>query len=111
MELFKRKKFGSGMSILILSNEEINDIAKMIKSLEEAGLLIKGLCETIENEVKERKGGLLGILLGTLADSLWGHLLTGRGLKQSNIHRPVVIRGGENRIQYFSVFFLSVFLM
>ena len=42
-----KKMFGSGNTILIISNEEINDIMKIIKSLEESGLLIKGVSETI----------------------------------------------------------------
>ena len=48
----------------------MNDIVKIIKSLEESGLLIKGVSETIKNETKEHKGGFLLILLGTLGASL-----------------------------------------
>ena len=51
---------------LIISKEEMNDIMKIIKSLEESGFLIKGINKTIKNEVKEQKGGFLSILLGTL---------------------------------------------
>ena len=47
--------FGSGMTTLIISNEEMNDIMKIIKSLEEFRLLIKGVSETIKNEAKEQK--------------------------------------------------------
>ena len=54
----------------------MNDITKIIKSLEESGLLIKGLSETIKNEAKEQKGGILRMLLGTLGASLLGNLLT-----------------------------------
>ena len=61
----QKKIFGSSMTTLIISKEEMNDIMKIIKSLEEAGLLIKGVSETIENEAKEQKGGFLGMLLGT----------------------------------------------
>ena len=57
--------FGSGTTTLIIFNEEMNDIMKMIKSLEETGLLIKGVSETIENEVKQQKRGFLGMLLGS----------------------------------------------
>ena len=49
---------------------------KIVKSLEESGALIKGISETIENETKEQKRGLLPILLGTLAASILGNLLT-----------------------------------
>ena len=48
-----KKIFGSGMTTLMISNEEMNDIMKIIKSLEESGLLIKSVSETIENEAKE----------------------------------------------------------
>ena len=52
---------------------------KIVKSLEESGLLIKGVTETIKNEAIEQKGGFLGMLLGTLGASLLGNLLTGKG--------------------------------
>ena len=55
-----KKMFGSGTTTLIISNEETNDIMKIVKSLEESALLIKGVCETIKNEAKEQKGGFLG---------------------------------------------------
>ena len=69
-----KKMFGCGFTTLIISNEEMNDIMKIIKSLEESGLLIKGVSETIKNEVKEQNGGFLGMLLGTLGASLLGNL-------------------------------------
>ena len=73
-----KKLFGSGNKTLIISNKEINDIMKIIKSLEESGLLIKGVSETIKNESKEQKGGSSRMLLGTLGASLLGNLLTGK---------------------------------
>ena len=51
-----KKMFGSGFATLIISNEEMNDIMKIFKSLEESRLLIKGVFETIKNELKEQKG-------------------------------------------------------
>ena len=60
----------------IISNEEMNDITKIVKSLEESGLLTKGVSETIKNKSKEQKVGLLTMLLGTLGASLLGNLLT-----------------------------------
>ena len=51
---------------------------KIVKSLEESGSLIKGVSETIKNEAKEQKGGLLWMLLGTLGAILLGTLLTGK---------------------------------
>ena len=57
----------------------INDIIKIVKSVEDSGLLLKGVTEPVQNEVKEQKGGFLNMLLGTLGASLLGNLLTGRG--------------------------------
>ena len=83
-----KKMFGSGRrpsdlasrtTTLIVSNEEMNDIMKIIKFLEEYGLLIKRVSETIKNEAKEQKGGFLSMLLDTLGASLLGNLLTGKG--------------------------------
>ena len=53
---------GSG-NTTIISNEEIKNVMKMIKSLEESCLVIKDVSETIRNEAKEQKGGFLGTLL------------------------------------------------
>ena len=62
---------------------------EIVKPLEESGLLIKCVSETIKNEAKEPKGGFLGILLGTLGASLLDNLLTGKG----------TIRAGEDTIR------------
>ena len=59
------------MTTLIISNEEMNDIMKIIKSIEDAGLLIKGVSETIENKAKEQKSWFFGMLLGGLGASLY----------------------------------------
>ena len=72
--------FWSGATTIIIINEEINDIMKIVKSLEECGLLIKGVSEANKNEAKEQKGGFLSMLLGTLGASLLGNLLTGKGV-------------------------------
>ena len=80
-----RKIFGSGTTALINSNKEINDVMKIVKFLEESGLLIKGVSETIKNEAKKLKGGFLSMLLGTLGASLLGNLLIGKGNKRSKI--------------------------
>ena len=83
---FHKKVFGSGtrpldlakQTRLIMSNEEMNDIMKIVKSLEESTLLIKDVSETIQNEAKEQKDRFLSMLLGTLGASLLGNLLTGK---------------------------------
>ena len=55
-----KKMFGSGNTTLIISNEEMNDVMKIVKALEESGLLIQGISETIKNEAKKQKGRFLG---------------------------------------------------
>ena len=68
------------MTTLIISNDEIEDIIKIVKSREDSGLLLKGVTETVQNEVKEQKGEFLSMLLGTLGASLSGNILTGSGI-------------------------------
>ena len=71
-----QKKFhGSRITALIISNKEIEDVMKIVKSVGESGLLIKGISETIKNEAKEQKDGFLQMLLGTLATSMLGNTL------------------------------------
>ena len=71
----------------------MNDIEKIVKSLEDAIETIKTIVsETIENEVKEQKGGFLSMLLDILGASLLGNLLTGKGLKRSSIPGRGVIK-------------------
>ena len=74
-----KKMFGSGMTSLIIGIEEMNDITKTIKSLEESGLSIKGISKTIKNEAKEQKGEFLSMLLGTLGARLLANVLTCKG--------------------------------
>ena len=71
----QNKNFGSGMTTLTTSNEKMDNFMKIIKSLEESGLLIKGVSETIKDEAKEHKVRFLSVLLGTLGASLLGNLL------------------------------------
>ena len=108
-----KKMFGSGarpsnlalLTILIISNDGMNDIMNKVKSLEESGLLIKGVGETIKNEAKEQKGGFLSMLLGKLGASLLGNLLTGNGAiatsqgSESNITGRGTIRAGKDTIR------------
>ena len=99
-EIYK-KILGSGHNTtLIISNDEITDTIKVVKSLEDSGLLLKGVTETVQNEVKEQKGRVLSILLGTSTASLLGKILTERRLKgvgkDQGINKAVegVIRAG-----------------
>ena len=66
----KKKIHGSGTTTLIISNEESNDIMKIVQALEESNILLKGVTKTIKNEIKEQKGGFIGMLLVTLGASL-----------------------------------------
>ena len=65
---------------LIISNNEMEDV---IKSLEDFGLLLKGVTETVQNEVKEQKGGFVSMLLGTLGGNLLGNILAGWGINRA----------------------------
>ena len=88
---------GSGhnnTTTLIIWNDEIRDIIKIVKSLEGSGLLLEGATETVQNEVKEQKGRFLSMLLGTLGASLLGNLLTGRGVNRAGKGRGTN-RAGE----------------
>ena len=71
-----KKILGSGTTTLIVSNDEMKDI-RIVKSLEDSGLLLKGFSKTIQNEAKEQKGEFLSMLLGTLGASLLGKILAG----------------------------------
>ena len=77
-----KKILGSGNTTLIISNKDMKDIIKIVKSLEDPGLLLKGATEPVQNEVKEQKGRFLSMLLGTLGASLLGNLLTGKGVNK-----------------------------
>ena len=72
----QKKIHGSGVK-LIIEQEDMNDIMKIVKALENSGILLKRISKTIENETKEQRGGFLSMLLGTLGAGLLGYLLTG----------------------------------
>ena len=91
-----KKILGSGHNYnttLIISNDEMDDILKIVKSLEDSGVLLKGVSETIQHEAKEQRGGFLSMLLGTLGASLLGDILS-KGLSGKG-----VIRSGEGTIR------------
>ena len=78
----QKKIHGSGTATLIISNEEMKDIMKIVQALEDSNILLKGVTKTIKNETKEQKGGFLSMLLGTLGSSLFGNLLSGKGTRE-----------------------------
>ena len=90
-----KKILGSGHNniTLIISNDEMDYILKIVKSLEDSGVLLKGVSETIHNEAKEQRGGFLSMLLGTLGASLLGDILS-KGLAGKG-----VTRAGEGTIR------------
>ena len=87
-----KKILASGATTLIVSNDEMNDILKIVKSLEDSGVLLKGVSETIKNEAKEQSGGFLSMLLGTLASSVLTDMLLNKKGKG-------VTRAGEGTIR------------
>ena len=74
-----KKKLGSGTTTLVISNEAMNCIMKIVQALENPNILLKGITKTIKNETKEQKGGFLSMSLVTLGFSLLGNVLTGKG--------------------------------
>ena len=89
----KKRMLGSGATTLIISNDEMDDILKISKSLENSGVLLNGVSETIQHEAKEQRGEFLSMLLGTLGASLLGDVLS-KGLSGKG-----VIRAGEGTIR------------
>ena len=77
--MMQSKRTTTGTTTLSISNEEMNDIMKIVQALEDSNILLKGVTKTIENKTKEQRGEFLSILLGTLGASLLGNLLTGKG--------------------------------
>ena len=95
----QKKIHGSGIK-LIIEEEDMQDIIKIIKELENSDILLNGVSKTIENEIKEQRGGFLSMLLGTLGASLLGNLLTGKG----------IVRAGEGskKKTKFAITFSSI---
>ena len=85
----QNKIYRSGNTTLIISNEEMNDIMKIIQAPENSNILLKGVTKTVKNEAKEQKEGFLSMFLGTLGVSLLGDLLTGKGLLRAGSGRPL----------------------
>ena len=72
-----KKILGSGHNntTQIISNDEMDDILKTVKSLKDSRVLLKGVSETLQNEAKEQRGRFLSMLLSTFGASLLGDLL------------------------------------
>ena len=97
MVVIQKKIHGSGATKgagikLIIEQEDMNDIIKIIEALEKSGIFLKAVTTTIENETKEQRGGFLSMLLETLGASLLGNLLSGKGLARAG---EGIVRAGE----------------
>ena len=96
----RKEIHGSETTTLIISNEETNDIMKIVQALEDFNILSKGVTEAIKNETKEQKGVFVSMLLGTLGASLLGNLLTGKGIVRAasgNKKGKGIARAGAGR--------------
>ena len=103
----QKKIHGSGIK-LIIEEEDMKDIMKIIEALENSGISLKGVSKTIENETKEQRGGFLSMLFGTLGASLLGNLLTGgKGMMRAG---DGIVRAGEGskRTSKFTVTISSI---
>ena len=95
----QKKIHGSGVK-LIIEQEDMNDIMKIIKALENSGILLKGVSKAIINETKEKRGGFLIMLLGTLGASLLGNLLTGgKGSVANRAKGEGIMRAGDGIVR------------
>ena len=79
----QKKLHGSGITTLKISNEEMNDIMKIVQAFEDLNILLKRVNKTIKNETKEQKEGFLGMLLGTLGSSLLRNMLAEKGIAKA----------------------------
>ena len=87
-----QKKIRGEGTKLVIEQEDMNDIIKIIEALENSGILLKGVTKTIENKTKEQRGRFLSMLLGTLGASLLGNLFSGKGSARAG---EGIVRAGE----------------
>ena len=93
----QKKIRGFGTTNLIISNEEMHDIIKIVQALENSDILLRGITKTIKNETKEQTGGYLSMLLGTLGSTLLGNMLAGKGIVRAgygNKQGKGIVRAG-----------------
>ena len=96
----QKKIHGLGVTTLIIPNEEMNDIMKIVQILEDSNILLKGVTKTIKNETKEPKGGFSSMLLGTFGASLLGNLLAGKSIVRAdsgNKKGKGIVRAGTGK--------------
>ena len=94
----QKKIHGSGTTTLIISNEKMNYIMKVVQALENSNIFLKGVTKTIKNETKEEKGAFLSsMLLVTLGASFLGNLLSRKDIVRAgsgNKKRKWIVRAG-----------------
>ena len=95
----QKKIHGSGTTTLIISNEEMNDIMKILQAFEDSNILLKGGPETFEDETKKQKGEFLSMLLGTLGTSLLGNLLSEKGIARAGPGKGIAKAGAGDHSQ------------
>ena len=95
--------FGLGTTTVILLIKEMIYIMKIVTSLEDSGVLIKGVTRAIPNEAKEQRGGFLGVLLGTFRANLLRNMLAGKGAIRSGDR---VRNAGEDFQVHFILWFI-----
>ena len=92
----QKKTHGSGVAALVISNDELNNIIKIVQAFEHSNILLRGATKTIQNEAKEQKGWLLNMLLGTLGAGLLGNMLSGKEmLRAGYAHGKGMLRAGN----------------
>ena len=72
---------------LIISNDDLKDFLKVVKLLENNGILLEEITKTVKNEVKEEKGGFLSILLSAHGSFLVTSMVTGKGIKEKELEK------------------------
>ena len=92
-----KKILGSVTTTLIISNDEMNNILKIVKSLGDSGMLLKGVSETINDEAKKQEGGFLTMLLCTLGASLLGNMLAGKEVVSAG-ERTIRVGYGSKKV-------------
>ena len=103
----QKKIYGSGIKVII-EEEDMQDIIKIIKELEISDILLKGVSKTTENEIKEQREGFLSMLLGTLGASLLGNLLTGKGIMRADDGIVIAGEGSKKKKPKFAITFSSI---
>ena len=96
----QKKMYGSGNTISIISNDDLDDLIKIVTALEEHDILLKGTSKIIKNNTKKQEGGFLSMLLGIFGASLIGNLLSGKGLYRTG---KGMYRTGQGSKKNYSV--------